>query len=70
MTRKKYKYPIYKQSRSNGCVVKFFGMQKGIIVKDTEESRNLKQKIGLVKKYWIEHTNNLIWKEYNKGETK
>ena len=60
MKRKKLKYPIYKKSKINGCVVKFTGLQKGVVIKDFPNSC---YSVGYKSLVWVEHTNSMIWED-------
>jgi len=62
MKMKKHKYPIYKKSRVDGCVVRFIGLQKGIVVKVLPGSE---YSVGYKTSLWVEHTNSMIWEDYN-----
>jgi len=63
--KKKLKYPIYKKSKINGCVVKFIGLYEGTVVKDTERSIRANQEVGFSTYKWAKHTDSKIWGDYD-----
>ena len=67
MKRKKYKYPIYKKSKMSGYVVKFTGLQEGVVVKELPDRG---YRVGYKTSIWVEHTNSMIWEDCDYKETK
>jgi len=44
--KEEFKYPIYKRSKVAGHIVEFIGEREGVVIKDTEHSRNINRNIG------------------------
>jgi len=66
----KFKYPIYKlciykDHFYSGCVVEFTGETEGVIVKDTERTREFNHHIGYRLDNWIPHTDTNAWKDHD-----
>ena len=58
-----YKRCIYKANFYTGCVVKFTGETEGVIVKDTERTREFDHHIGYRLDTWIPHTDINAWED-------
>ena len=66
----KFNYPIYKRCiyKANfytGCVVEFTGETEGVIVKDTERTREFDHHIRCRLDNWIPHTDTNAWEDYD-----
>ena len=59
-----YKRCIYKGNFYTGCVVEFTGKTEGVIVKDTERTREFNHTIGCRLDTWIPHTDTNAWEDY------
>lgn len=64
MKRNKFRYPVYKKNMANGCIVKFTGLREGVVVKDTEKSKKINQRVGFFSESWVEHTYSNAWEDY------
>ena len=65
-----FEYPVYKRNTFNGFVVEFTGKTRGVIVKDTEESRRVDRNIGCKSDSWLPHTDTEIWEDCDYEEPK
>lgn len=61
-----FTYPIYKESKKNGSVVKFFGLDYGNLIKASNDGIG---KVGLESRMLIPHTDTDHWMDTDFRET-
>ena len=52
-------YPIYKESIRTGMIVKFVGIERGVVMEVGSSSYS----VGHISDSWYRHTDKTIWKD-------
>jgi len=54
-----FDYPIYKKSKNLSQIIKFTGLEKGIVIAQGDSTN----KVGYTSNNFISHTNTNIWED-------